>query len=131
MSSQPQPTAVAVARAHVEAWGNHDYDASRASLAPDVHVAVTSVDPHAPEVDTTGIEDYMQGLMQFGQAVLPGTTKVNTAIGDETRALLRVTSRVKFGPDAPEMTLEGARLYLLDGGQKIKDERVIFFTLPQ
>ena len=26
MSSQQEPTAVAVARAHIEAWGGHDYD---------------------------------------------------------------------------------------------------------
>ena len=44
MSSQHQPTAVAVARAHVDAWGDHDYDRARAALAPDVHLVVTSVD---------------------------------------------------------------------------------------
>ena len=131
MSSQQEPTAVAVARAHVDAWGNHDYDTARGALAPDVHVVVTSVDPEAPTVDTTGVEDYMQGLVQFGQAVLPGTSRVNAAIGDETRALLQVTSRVKFGPDAPEMTLHGARLYRLDENQKITDEQVIFFVTPQ
>ena len=131
MSSQKDPTAVAVARAHVEAWGSHDYDSARASLAPDVHVAVTSVDPEAPSVDTTGIEEYMQGLVQFGQAVLLGTSNVNSAVGDDTRALLRVTSRVKFGPDAPEMTLHGARLYRLDENRKIVDEQVIFFLTPQ
>jgi SnoaL-like domain len=131
MSSQQDPTAVAVARAHVEAWGSHDYDSARASLAPDVHVVVTSVDPDAPKVDTTGIEEYMQGLIQFGQAVLPGTSRVNSAIGDGTRALLQVTSRVKFGPDAPEMTLHGARLYRLDENQKIAEEQVIFFVTPQ
>jgi len=128
MSSQQEPTAVAVARAHVEAWGGHDYDSARASLAPDVHVAVTSVDPTAPTVDTIGIEDYMQGLEQFGQAVLPGTSRVGSAIGDDTRALVQVTSRVKFGPDAPEMTLHGARLYRLDENQKIAEEQVIFFV---
>lgn len=131
MSSQQDPTAVAVARAHVEAWGGHDYDSARASLAPDVHVVVTSVDPEAPKVDTTGIEDYMQGLVQFGQAVLPQTSRVNSAIGDDTRALLQVTSRVRFGPDAPEMTLQGARLYRLNEDQKIVEEQVIFFVTPQ
>ena len=131
MSSQQDPTAVRVARAHVNAWGGHDYDSARASLATDVHVVVMSVDPDAPRVDTTGIEDYMQGLVQFGHAVLPGTTEVSSAVGDATRALLRVTSRVKFGPDAPEMTLEAARLYRLDGEQKIVDEQVIFFIAPQ
>jgi hypothetical protein len=131
MSTQQDPTAVAVARAHVEAWGSHDYDSARASLAPEVHVVVTSVDPGAPSVDTTGIEDYMQGLIQFGEAVLPGTSRVDSAVGDDTRALLRVTSRVKFGPDAPEMALHGARLYRLDQNQKIDDEQVIFFVTPQ
>jgi hypothetical protein len=96
-----------------------------------VHVVGTSVDPDAPRVDTTGIEDYMHGLVQFGQAVLPGTTRVDSATGDEARALLRVTSRVKFGPDAPEMTLHGARLYRLDENQKIVDEQVIFFVAQQ
>jgi hypothetical protein len=128
MSSQQDPTAVAVARAHVQAWGNHDYDTARASLAPDVHVVVTSVDPEAPSVDTVGVEEYMQGLIEFGQAVLPGTSRVNSAVGDGARALLQVSSRVKFGPDAPEMTLHGARLYRLDENEKIAEEQVIFFV---
>jgi hypothetical protein len=34
---------------------------------------------------------------------------------------------VQFGPDAPELTLHGARLYRLDESQKIVDERVVFF----
>jgi hypothetical protein len=131
MSSQQNPTAVAVARAHVEAWGGRDYDSARASLAPGVHVVVTSVDAQAPRVDTTGIDEYMLGLTQFGQAVLPGTSRVDSAIGDDMRALLHVTSRVKFGPDAPEMTLHGARLYRLDENQKIDEEQVIFFVGPE
>jgi SnoaL-like domain len=131
MSSQQEPTAVAVARAHVDAWGNHDYESARAALAPDVHVVVTSIDPDAPDVDTTGIEEYMDGLVQFGQAVVPGASHVNSATGDEARALLQVTSRVKFGPNAPEMTLHGARLYRLDENQKIADEQVIFFVIAQ
>lgn len=130
MSSQQDPTAVAVARGHVEAWGRQDYDSARTSLAPEVHVVVTSVNADAPRVDTTGIEDYMQGLIQFGQAILPGTSRVNSAVGDDTHALLQVTSRAKFGPDAPEMTLQGARLYRLDEKQKIVEEQVIFFVAP-
>jgi hypothetical protein len=130
MSTQQEPMAVAVARAHVEAWSNHDYDKARESLAADVRVVATTVDPMPPPVDLSGIEDYMGGLEEFAQGVLPGTTDVESGVGDDARALLHVTSRVKFGPDAPEMTLHGARLYLLDGNQKIKDERVIFFTQP-
>jgi hypothetical protein len=72
----------------------------------------------------------MDGLIQFGQAVLPGSTRVISASGDDARAMLQVTSRVKFGPDAPEMTLDGARLYRLDENQKIIEERVIFSSHP-
>jgi hypothetical protein len=127
MSSSQGATAVEVARAHVAAWGSHNYDTARGALASAVHVSVTSVDPEAPKVDTTGVEDYMEGLIQFGHAVLPGTTLVASAIGDSTRALLQVTSKVKFGPDAPEMTLQGSRLYRVDEDHKITDEQVIFF----
>jgi hypothetical protein len=131
MSSQQDSTAVAVARAHVDAWGVHDYGMARGALAPEVHVMVTSVDPNTPHVDTIGADEYMDGLIQFGQAVLPGTTRVISASGDDARALLQVSSRVKFGPDAPEMTLDGARLYRLDESQKIIEERVIFFISPE
>ena len=131
MSSQQDPIAVAVARAHVEAWSNHDYDEARARLAPDVHVLAVSVDPGAPQTDLSGIDAYMEGLVQFGQIVLPGTSRVTSAVGDDARALLHVTSKVKFGPDAPEMDHHQARLYRLDDDQKIVEEQVIFFALPQ
>ena len=131
MSSSQEPIAVAVARAHVDAWGIHDYDVARASLASDVHVVVASVDPQTPFVDTTGADDYMHGLVEFGHAVLPGTTRITTATGDVARAMLQVTSRVKFGPDAPEMTLDAARLYRLDESGKIAEERVIFYVSPE
>jgi hypothetical protein len=130
MAVQTSP-AVAVASAHVEAWGRHDHDAARASLANDVHVLAATVDPMPPRTDTIGIEAYMEGLLRFTQGVLPGTTRVTSAIGDERRALLEVNSRVKFGPDAPEMTLYGTRLYRLNEDQKIEDELVIFFVLPE
>lgn len=121
--SDQDPIAVAVARAHVQAWGSRDYDAVRTTLAPDVHVVVTTVDPGAPNVDTRGIEAYLE----LGEAVVPGSSQVTSAIGDDTRALLHVTTRVKFGPDAPEMTAHSARLYRLDESDKIAEERVIFF----
>lgn len=131
MSSQQDPAAVAVARAHVAAWGSHDYDSARASLASDVHVLAVSVDPESPKTDLSGIDAYMEGLVQFGQIVLPGTTTVNSAVGDETRALLRVTSRVKMGPDAPELTLHGARVYRVNENGEIAEEQVIFFVAAQ
>ncbi|HKO27153.1 MAG TPA: nuclear transport factor 2 family protein [Solirubrobacteraceae bacterium] len=123
MSAQ-DPIAVAVARAHVDAWNSHDYDVVRTTLAPDVHVVVTTVDPGAPNVDTRGIDAYLE----LGDAVVPGSCQVTAAIGDDTRALLQVTTRVRFGPDAPEMTAHSARLYRLDESHKIAEERVIFFV---
>jgi hypothetical protein len=128
MSVVNEAPAITVARRHVEAWDNHDFDAARASLASDVHVTAMSVDPSLPVTDTTGIEEYMQGLVAFAQAVVPGSTRVNISLGDENRALLQVTSRVRFGPDAAEMALHAARLYLLDAGQKIKQEQIVFFV---
>ena len=126
----PEPTAVAVARAHVKAWGKHDFDTARAILANDVHVVATTVDPMPPKVDTTGADAYMEGLIQFSQGALAGATEVTSAVGDETHAMLHVTSRVKFGPDAPELKLYGSRLYLVDENRKIKEEQVIFVVLP-
>jgi hypothetical protein len=131
MSGQSHSIAVAVARAHVEAWSNHDYDKARASLASDVHVLAVSVDPGAPRTDLVGIDAYMEGLVQFGQIVVPGTTRVDSSVGDDNRALLHVTSKVKFGPDAPEMDHHQARLYRLDDDQRIAEEQVIFFALAQ
>jgi hypothetical protein len=131
MPASQEPTAVAVARAHVEAWGAHDYELARGALASEVHVVATSVDPQTPFVDTTGVESYMEGLIEFGRAVMPGTTRVTAAAGDDARALLQVSSRVKFGPEAPEMKLDAARLYRLDQSGKIAEERVIFYVSPE
>ena len=34
MSAQPESPAVAIARAHVEAWGNHDFETARGWVSP-------------------------------------------------------------------------------------------------
>jgi hypothetical protein len=129
MSTQQESPGVAVARAHVEAWSSHEFDAAREALAPDVHVTATTVDPGMPVTDLTGIEDYMRGLKEFAHGVVPGTARVLASLGDERHALLLVTVRAKFGPDAPAISLPGARLYLLDEDNKIKAEQVIFCAL--
>ena len=72
----------------------------------------------------------MHGLIEFGQAVVPGSARVLASTGDERNALVTVTVRAAFGPEGAEVTLPGARLYLLDEESKIKDERVVFFTTP-
>jgi hypothetical protein len=131
VSSQQQPTAVAVARAHVEAWAGHDFDTARAALAPDVRKLSVSVDPDTPHTDVTGADAYMERLTQFGQMLVPGTTTVESVVGDETRALLRFTSRVKMGPDAPEVLVHGARLYLIGEDRKIAHEQVIVYVAAE
>jgi hypothetical protein len=126
MSAQHESSAVAIARAHVEAWSNHDFDAARSSLAADVKVTATTTLPIMPATDLSGAEDYMAGLKQFAQAVVPGSVRVIASVGDERNALLMLT--VEADLPVGRMTLPGARLYLLDEAGKIKAEQVIFYA---
>jgi hypothetical protein len=134
MTIHPEPTipaatespAAAAARAHVEAWSNHDFDTARTGLAPDVRVTATTTQPMPPATDLTGAGDYMIGLTQFAQAVVPGSLRILASTGDERNALLMLTVQADFG--AGEVTLPGARLYLLDENNKIKTEHVIFYA---
>ena len=126
MSAQHESPAVAIARAHVEAWSNHDFDAARSSLAADVKVTATSTVPIMPATDLSGADDYMVGLTQFAQAVVPGSLRVIASVGDERNALLMLT--VEADLPVGRMTLPAARLYLLDEAGKIKAEQVIFYA---
>jgi hypothetical protein len=126
MSAQHESPAVAIARAHVEAWSNHDFDAARSSLAADVKVTATSTLPIMPATDLSGADDYMVGLKQFAQAVVPGSVRVIASVGDERNALLMLT--VEADLPVGRMTLPGARLYLLDEAGNIKAEQVIFYA---
>jgi len=126
MSAQHEPQAVAIARAHVEAWSNHDFDTTRNGLAPDVRVTATTTQPFPPATDLTGVDNYMIGLTQFAQAVVPGSLRVIASVGDERTALLMLTVEADFG--AGKATLPGARLYLIDVNNKIKTEQVIFYA---
>jgi ketosteroid isomerase-like protein len=127
MSLQQNSAAVAAAKAHVEAWGKRDYEAARAALAEDVWVTVIAADPTFPKTDLNGADAYMQGLIQFADGVVPGTTEVVEAVGDDRQALLTVHAKVRFGPDAPEMDAPGARMYVFGEHGKIEIEHVIFF----
>jgi SnoaL-like domain len=126
MAAQHHSPAVAIARAHVEAWSNHDFDTARNGLAPDIRVTTTTTQPTTPATDLTGADDYMVGLTQFAQAVVPGSLRILASAGDQRNALLTLTVEVDFG--AGKATLPGARLYLLDENDKIKTEQVIFYT---
>jgi hypothetical protein len=63
-------------------------DQGARGLADDVHVTATTTQPTMPTTDLTGIEDYMRGLIDFAQAVVPGSQRVLASVGDERNALL-------------------------------------------
>lgn len=124
-----ESVAVSVARAHVEAWSNHDFGKARESLADDVRVDATTTLPIMPPTHLTGIDPYMQGLTQFAQAVIPGSASITAAAGDDRNALLMLTVQADFG--GGQMILPAARMYLLNDDQKIQAEQVIFFAVPE
>jgi hypothetical protein len=120
--------AVAIARAHAEAWSNHDWDTARNMLAADVQVTATTTQPIMPATNLTGVDDYMDGLIKFARPVEPGSARVIASVGDERNALLMLTVEADFG--GGKMTLPAARLYMLDEDHKIKSEQVVFFAVP-
>jgi hypothetical protein len=130
MAMTTNPEAVDLALAHCEAWSKHDWDAARQALAEDVKVTATTTMPGAPKTDLDGPEAYMEGLRAFAGMVVPGTLRVNASVGDERNALLQVTVD-SDGPPFGPLTLHGARLYLFDENDKIKDEQVIFVGVPR
>jgi hypothetical protein len=130
MPIHQESSAVALASAHAEAWSHHDWDTARKMLAPDVNVTTMTTQPGTKPADTTGIDDYMEGLIKFAQAIEPGSARVIASVGDERNSLILLTVRAAFGPDGAKVTLPAARLALFDENQKLKKERVIFFAVP-
>jgi SnoaL-like domain len=126
MSVPQESPAVAVALAHVEAWSNHDFDAARRGLASDVTVRATTTQPIMADVDLTGIDDYMRGLIQFAEGVVPGSAQVVATRGDKRNALIMLTVEADLG--SGKVTLPAARLYRLDEDNKIKTEQVVFYA---
>ena len=51
--------AVASARAHVEAWSNHKWDAARNAVGTDGHITASTTLPIMAPVDISGADDYM------------------------------------------------------------------------
>ena len=130
MSAQQESPAVAIARAHVEAWSNHDFDTARSLLADDVKVTATSSNPAFPQTDLTGADNYMAGLIAYAQPIVPGSVHILATAGDERNALLTMTMTMAGGPFGAGATAPCARLYLLDEDNKIKTEHVIFYVAP-
>lgn len=130
MPIDQESAAVALARAHVEAWSHHNWGTARQMLAPDVHVTVTTTQPIMNPTDTTGIDDYMDGLIKFAEPIEPGSAHVIASVGDERNSLILLTVRAAFGPDGEKVALPAARLALFDENQKLQQEQVIFFVVP-
>jgi ketosteroid isomerase-like protein len=127
MSAQPESPAVAIARAHVQAWASKDYDTTRSMLAPDVHVTAMTTNPALPQTDLTGADAYMQGLAAFADPIVPGSVHELASAGDERNALLLLDLQVAGGPFGAGAQAPCARLYLVEDG-KIKTEQVIFYV---
>jgi hypothetical protein len=127
MSAQSESPAVAIARAHVEAWGRHDFDTARRLLAPDVRVRVTTTAPYPPDTDLTGAEAYMEGLRAYAGPVVPGSVRVLASTGDDRNALLLLSLTMAGGPFGEGTTAPCARLYLTDDNGKITAEQVVFY----
>src|SRR5215472_13324299 len=128
MSAQPESPAVAVARAHVEAWSNHDFDTARSMLADDVRVTATSTNPALPHADLTGADTYMDGLIAYAQPIVPGSVTVLASTGDGRNALLTLDVKMAGGPFGAGAAAPCSRVYLLDENNKIKAEHVIFYV---
>jgi hypothetical protein len=127
MSAQQESPAVAVARAHIEAWSNHDFDTARGMLADDVKVTAVSTNPALPQTDLTGAGHYMEGLIAYAQPVVPGSVRILGGTGDERNALLTLTLKMAGGPFGAGVTAPCARLYLLNEDNKIKTEHIVFY----
>ena len=127
MSTNQQSPAVAVARAHVEAWSSKDFDKARSLLAPDIRVTATTTAPYPPDTDLTGVDDYMAGLVAYAQPIVPGSLRVLSSVGDDTNALLMLTMTMTGGPFGEAADAPCSRLYLIEDG-KIKTEKIVFYV---
>lgn len=118
--------AVALARAHLEAWSNHDFETARANLA-------AGVEFHSPAAHLVGIDEYMdgpKGLTQFARQVVPGSLRVIAAMGDERNAMIMYQVDTDGAPFGAK-TFPSAQTWVLDGSGKIHVERIISYAAPR
>jgi len=126
MPLQADSRAVQVARANLAAWTNHDLAATRAGVADNFTLTVSTTQPGGPpEIRTTGIDDYMARTEEFVKTVTPGSVKEIGALGDDRNALLMFTLEADVGQG--KAALANARVYSLDDEGKIAAEHVLFF----
>lgn len=126
LRSGPESRAVALARAHLEAWTNHDFDTVRGNLAKDVQF-------FSPAANLVGIDEYMdapRGLTQFARQVVPGSLRIFAARGDERNALIMYEVSTEGGPIGSKI-FPSAQTWLLDENGKIKVERIVSYFAPR
>jgi ketosteroid isomerase-like protein len=126
MSTTQHSPAVAIARAHVEAWSSQDFDKARSLLAPDVRVTATTTAPYPPDTDLSGVDSYMAGLVPYAEPIVPGSLRFLDSVGDDTNALLTLKIAMAGGPFGEGVEAPCARLYLIEDG-KIKTEKIVFY----
>ena len=118
--------AVALARAHLEAWTNHDLETARLNLATDVEF-------FSAAGRLAGIDEYMdapRGLRQFAMQVIPGSLRVIAASGDDRNALIMYVVDTAGGPVGAK-TFPSAQTWLLNEQGKIQTERIISYVIPR
>ena len=124
--ARPVAPAVALARAHLEAWTAHDLASARANLAQDVEF-------FSPAGHLVGIDQYMdapRGLRQFACQVVPGSLRVIAAMGDERNALIMY--EVSTGGGSLESKVfPSAQTWVLNEQGKIKGERIVSYEAPR
>jgi hypothetical protein len=140
MDTKHDAPAVDIARAHVEAWTNHDFDTARVSLSPDVRFTIITTQPLPQTLELNGADDYMKGLVFASRFAVPGSLRIAASTGDERNAMLMLTYLVDFGSGNEadfgagawkgEWTLSVARLYRLDDKARIEAEHVTYYMTP-
>jgi SnoaL-like domain len=118
--------AVTLARAHLEAWSNHDLESARRNLA-------SNVEFFSPAGHLVGVDEYMdapRGLVQFAKQVVPGSLKVLAAVGDERNALIMYQVDTEGGPIGAK-TFPSAQTWVLDEHGKIQVERIISYSVAR
>jgi ketosteroid isomerase-like protein len=129
METTTEPKAISIAIAHAEASCKHDWEAAKAFLAADVKFTVVTNQPVPPPLDINGIDRYKEAFKTF-TGVVPGSTKIAYANGDDNNALIVVRVKVVSGPGAPEMNFTASRLYYVNDEGKIQTEHLTFYAVP-
>jgi hypothetical protein len=81
-----------------------------------------------PSVGLDGIDAYMDGLIRFAEAVVPGSLREIACVGEGREALLMIAVDAAIAPGGPPVQVRGARLYVVDDEHRIKAEQVVSYV---